>query len=72
MATTEITVADLLKSTPLTAGFFIKLHTACVGCYLTRFCTLQDVVNTYQIDEEFFFEEIAKYTSPNLKMEPKK
>lgn len=57
----EISVADLLKSTPATARFFIEQHTACVGCYLARFCTLNDVVKTYELDEAKFFKAISKH-----------
>lgn len=70
LAVMQITVADLLKANPSTIRFFINIHTACVGCYLARFCTLQDVVDTYQIDEKYFLEELAKFTDvQNLKTE---
>jgi hypothetical protein len=56
----ETTVENFLKSTPKAVRFFIDRHAACVGCGFARFCTLKDVVNTYQLDEKLFLEELAK------------
>ncbi len=56
----ETSVESILKSTPKTARFFIDSHTACIGCGFARFCTLKDVVNTYQLDEKLFIEELAR------------
>lgn len=55
----ETTVADLLRSNPLTLNFLIRQRTACVGCYLAKFCTLTEVIKTYQLDEKQFLEELA-------------
>ena len=57
----ETSVADLLKSTPTTVRFFLEQRIACVGCSLARFCTLRDVINTYELDEKKFFEDLSKY-----------
>jgi len=56
----ETSVESILKSTPKAARFFLDWHTACVGCGFARFCTLKDVINTYQLDEKLFLEELAK------------
>jgi succinylglutamate desuccinylase len=56
----ETSVESILKTTPKAARFFLDWHTACVGCGFARFCTLKDVVNTYQLDEKLFLEELAK------------
>ncbi len=56
----ETTVESFLKSTPKAVRFFIDRHAACVGCGFARFCTLKDVINTYQLDEKLFLEELAK------------
>jgi hypothetical protein len=58
-ALSETSVADFLRAMPKGVGLFTDFHTACVGCYLTRFCTLKDVVTTYELDEKAFFEEAA-------------
>ena len=56
----ETTVENFLKSTPKAVRFLIDRHAACVGCGFARFCTLKDVINTYQFDEKLFLEELAK------------
>ncbi len=56
----ETSVESILKSTPKAARFFLDWRTACVGCGFARFCTLKDVINTYQLDEKLFIEELAK------------
>jgi hypothetical protein len=57
----DVTVAELLKSTPSTVRFFISQHTSCVGCRLAHFCTLHDVIKTYELDQEKFLIELSKY-----------
>jgi hybrid cluster-associated redox disulfide protein len=54
----ETTVADLLKKFPQTARLFITQKTACVGCYMAGFCTLQDVLETYDLDRDSFLAEL--------------
>jgi hypothetical protein len=57
----NMSVADVLKSTPATTKFFISQHTDCVGCRLARFCTMEDVIKTYEFDEEKYLQELSKY-----------
>ena len=57
----ETTVSEVLKSAPETVKFFISQHTDCVGCRLSHFCTLHDVVKTYELDEESFLKDLSKY-----------
>jgi hypothetical protein len=56
----ETSVESFLKSEPKAVVLFIDWHTACVGCGFARFCTLKDVMNTYQLDEKLFTEDLAK------------
>ncbi len=58
---TELSVADLLKIQPAATRYFIEQHAACVGCHLARFCTLDDFIKTYNLDEGKFLEVISKY-----------
>lgn len=53
----ETIVESVLKSTPKAVRFFLDWHTACAGCGFARFCTLRDVIDTYQLDERKFLEE---------------
>ncbi len=57
----ELSVADVLKHIPATVKFFINHHTDCVGCHLAHFCSLNDVVKTYELDEKKFLEDLSKY-----------
>ena len=54
-------MADVLKRIPATVKFFINQHTDCVGCRLAHFCSMNDVVKTYELDEKKFMEELFKY-----------
>ena len=60
LAVPDTRVEDLLKSDAAVIRFFIQQQTACVGCYLAKFCTLEDVVNTYHLNKQSFLEELAK------------
>ena len=60
LAISENSVADLLAATPKAARFFIDHGTACAICVLARFCTLKDVVVTYDLDEAAFMKDLAK------------
>jgi hypothetical protein len=57
----DLSVADVLKHIPSTVKFFINQHTDCVGCRLAHFCSLSDVVKTYDLDEKIFLERLSKY-----------
>ena len=50
-----------MKSSPKAARLFLDWHAACVGCGFARFCRLEDVINTYQLDEKKFLEDLPKY-----------
>jgi len=43
------TVHEILNAWPATVNVFNNLKTACVGCYLARFCSLADVAITYDL-----------------------
>ena len=44
----------------MAVSFFIHNQTACAGCYLAKFCTLEDVINTYKLNRQSFLAELAK------------
>jgi hypothetical protein len=60
LAISETSAADLLIATPKAVRFFIDHGTACAMCSLARFCTLKDVITTYDLDETAFLEDLAK------------
>jgi len=59
-------VYEVLTSWPETARMFRAFKTACVGCYLARFCTLQDVADTYYIQPETLMEAVCKTTQDSI------
>jgi len=54
----HLTVAEVQETWPETVGVFNQLKTACIGCYLQRFCTLQDVADYYNLDLETLLESL--------------
>lgn len=44
-----MTVEEVLTRWPGIHVVFMKRKTNCVGCFLQKFCTLQDVAETYRI-----------------------
>jgi hybrid cluster-associated redox disulfide protein len=46
----ELSVQDVLKRWPQAAHVFLSFKTACVGCYLARFCTLAEVATVHTLD----------------------
>jgi len=49
MDTNQLTVEELLKKWPQSYTIFRDRKTGCIGCLLQRFCTLQDVAETYNL-----------------------
>lgn len=43
-------VADLLRGHPEVATLFRQRRTACVGCHMAGFCTIEDVALAYGLD----------------------
>jgi hybrid cluster-associated redox disulfide protein len=47
--TERLTVDEVLSVHPRTVSAFLALKTNCVGCHLSRFCTLEDVAKVYEL-----------------------
>ena len=45
----QLIVEEVLKKWPQPFSVFRNRNTDCVGCLLQRFCSLQDVADTYEI-----------------------
>ena len=50
LITSASRVDDILRRVPGASHLFVTWHTACVGCHLARFCTLEDVATHYHLD----------------------
>ena len=53
-------VHETLSECPSAAKAFLALKTQCIGCYLARFCSLQDVANTYHIPAQTLLGELEE------------
>ncbi len=47
------TADQVMKTYPETVSVFLALKMDCVGCYLERFCSLEDVAASYKLPPEF-------------------
>jgi len=53
-------VQEVLKKWPRTASVFRELRTACIGCYLARFCTLEEVAATYHLQTQTLLKNLVE------------
>ncbi len=51
-------VADLLVRFPDLARLFIEMRLGCVGCSMTKFCTLEEVSIQYELEIGKFLAEV--------------
>ena len=58
--TAETTIAQALDLKPAIADVLIGRRTACVGCYMARFCTLSDSADIYGLPWDAFFDELSE------------
>ncbi len=61
----NLTVDQVLQTDGGLARVFIDRKTACVGCYLARFCTLEDVAKTYEFPVDEFIGELQRAAHAN-------
>jgi hypothetical protein len=61
----NLTVAQTLQAEGELARVFIDRKTACVGCYLSRFCTLEEVAKTYEFPVEELLGELQRAAYAN-------
>lgn len=52
------TADQVMKTYPETVSVFLALKTDCVGCYLERFCSLEDVAASYELSLEVLLEKL--------------
>jgi hypothetical protein len=61
----QMSVEDVLSYLPNAYSVFMDRKTKCIGCHLQRFCTLQDVANTYQFPVQDLIGDLEKYVPEN-------
>jgi hybrid cluster-associated redox disulfide protein len=60
LITPNLVVAELLNRWPQTMPVFIRHRLYCVGCLMSPFDTLHDVVCNYRLPEQPFFAELRQ------------
>jgi hybrid cluster-associated redox disulfide protein len=50
----DLTVEQILSVRPQAAQTFREMKTACLGCRLERFCSLEQVARQYDLDLNIF------------------
>jgi hybrid cluster-associated redox disulfide protein len=56
----SLTVFEILQKYPETSRVFIEEKTACIGCYMARFCSLRDVAQVYGLETETLVHEMRQ------------
>ncbi|MEA3336654.1 MAG: hypothetical protein U9R25_12135 [Chloroflexota bacterium] len=55
-------VADVMDRWPQTLLVFLHRRTACVGCPMAPFCTLDEVAHAYHLDIDSLLDELEQAT----------
>jgi len=55
----SLTVSEILQEYPETSRVFIEKKTACIGCYMDRFCNLRDVAQVYGLETEKLLRDLS-------------
>jgi hypothetical protein len=63
MLSADTTVAAALEANPAIESIFIARRTACIGCYLARFCSLGDSARYYDLPLQTFIDELKLASS---------
>lgn len=66
------TVQQTLNAYPETSSVFIHLKIDCVGCWMERFCTLEEVGNSYGIAVETIMDSLHKLATLSYPKEREK
>ena len=56
----DMTVAEVLEMWPETIAVFQKYKTACVGCDMAPFDTMEDVARIYELDLHEVLEALSR------------
>jgi hybrid cluster-associated redox disulfide protein len=57
----DFNVQQTLDACPSAIQVFIQMKTHCVGCWMARFCTLQEVAARYHFNAQEFLENIQQH-----------
>ncbi len=63
----KLSVEDILKASPEAVRLFVTWHASCIGCGFARFCSLDYVIEAYQLDKKKILEDIEKLVAQKSK-----
>ena len=52
MLSPRILVADLLELSPLIVSLLLEFRVDCVGCFMNKYCTLEELCAQYELNLE--------------------
>jgi hypothetical protein len=61
----QLTVEEILKKWPKTYVVFRNRNTDCIGCLLQKFCSVQDVADTYEVSPQDLIHDFEKCIDEN-------
>ncbi len=61
----QLTVEGILSKWPKTFTVFRNRNTDCIGCLLQKFCSIQDVAETYDIPTQDLISDLKKCVNEN-------
>jgi hypothetical protein len=62
---TQLTVDAILSKWPKTFTVFRNRNTECIGCLLQKFCSIQDVAETYEVPQQDLIRDLEKCVNKN-------
>jgi hypothetical protein len=62
---TQLTVEAILSKWPKTFTVFRNRNTDCIGCLLQKFCSIQDVAESYEVPAQNLIHELEKCVDEN-------
>lgn len=62
----QTTPEEILSAFPESSRIFNLYHTDCVGCYLARFCTLEEMAALYRIDLASFLRDLRQQYAQSI------
>jgi hypothetical protein len=62
---TQLTVEAILSKWPKTFTVFRNRQTDCIGCLLQKFCSIQDVAETYEVPPQDLISDLEKCVNEN-------
>lgn len=62
--TSNLIVADVLSRWPDTIPVFLQHRMSCVGCLVSKYDTLEDVIDIYNLEEDALLSELNQAIQP--------